>query len=123
MWAVVTVVAFVSLATNLVAGDSNGVYDVFRHDRQTGTTIRVSVSDAEAQMATSGAFGPTMTADGRYVTFTSASANLVVGDGNDDSDVFLRDVVAGTTSVSRTNKAVRMAVLQVRTCSPSQCAQ
>jgi Tol biopolymer transport system component len=91
-------VAFVSLATNLVAGDTNAVYDVFRHDRETGTTIRVSVSDAEAQMASSGAFVPTMTADGRFVTFTSASANLVVGDGNGDSDVFVRDVVAGTTS-------------------------
>ena len=92
-------VAFQSFATNLVAGDTNGVQDVFVHDRQTGTTERVSVDSSGAQgIGGSGLFTYVgISADGRYVTFASYASNLVGGDTNAASDVFIRDRQAGTT--------------------------
>ena len=90
-------VAFYSSATNLVAGDTNAVQDVFRHDRQTGTTIRVSVATGGAQ-AGQGSFGPFISSDGRFVGFYSEAANLVSGDTNAVSDVFIHDVQTATTS-------------------------
>ncbi len=89
-------VAFYSDATNLVADDTNGVSDVFRHDRETGITERVSVSSTGEQGNGDCAY-PTMSADGRYVAFQSMSSNLDAGDANGDKDVFLRDMVGGTT--------------------------
>ena len=91
-------VAFYSSATNLVAGDTNGLQDVFRHDRQTGTTIRVNVATGGAQAVGQGSFGPFISSDGRFVGFYTAAANLVPGDTNGVSDVFIHDVQTGTTS-------------------------
>ena len=89
-------VAFTSLASNLVSGDTNNAYDVFVHDRSTGATTRVSVDSAGLQgNATSQS--PTITPDGRYVAFGSAATNLVPNDTNGLSDIFVRDRVAGTT--------------------------
>jgi Tol biopolymer transport system component len=88
--------AFVSGAQGLVAGDTNGAPDVFVRDRVAGTTTRVSV-------ATGGGQGngrsdlPSISRDGRYVAFSSTATNLVSGDTNGRSDVFVRDRVAGTT--------------------------
>jgi hypothetical protein len=62
------IVAFDSLATNLVSGDDNGEIDVFVHDRQTGATTRVSVSGTGAQ-ATGQSFSPRLSGDGRFVAF------------------------------------------------------
>src|SRR5207248_11550760 len=80
-------VAFVSTATNLVPVDTNVLLDVFVHDRQTGTTERVSVDSAGDQgNSYSGTiirdYGVTMSADGRFVAFVSAATNLVAGDTN-----------------------------------------
>lgn len=89
-------VAFLSTAANLVDGDTNGVHDVFLRDHQLNTTTRVSVADDGAQ-----ADGPSSTAsvsdNGRLVVFVSHATNLVPGDTNGVGDVFVRDVVAGTT--------------------------
>jgi Tol biopolymer transport system component len=90
-------VVFGSGATNLVAGDTNGWADIFRHDNQTGTTTRVSVSTASAQ-ANSHCASPTVSDDGRYVSFYSFASNLVTGDTNGAPDVFLRDTSSNTTS-------------------------
>ena len=93
-------VAFWSHATNLVAGDTNGFWDVFRHDRTTGTTTRVSVDSAGNQMDTEDIrtwIHPAISSDGRYVAFGAEAANLVTGDTNGVADIFVRDVVAGTT--------------------------
>jgi Tol biopolymer transport system component len=78
------------------ASDTNKARDVYVHDRESGTTTRVSVSDAEAQ-GDGGSFSPSLSADGRLVAFWSNAANLVDGDANGKSDVFVRDVVEGTT--------------------------
>jgi len=83
-------VAFASSATNLVANDSNGVDDVFVHDRQTGTTVRVSVSSAGVQ-ANGASGGPALSRDGRFVAFESVATNLVAIDTNLTADVFVHD--------------------------------
>ena len=92
--------AFWSFATNLVPGDTNGPYpigeDVFVRDRVSGTTERVSISSFGAQ-ADDASYHPAISADGRYVAFTSQATNLVVGDSNDVEDLFVRDRVVGAT--------------------------
>jgi hypothetical protein len=96
-------VAYVSSATNLVAGDTNGVDDVFVRDRQAGTTERVSVSSGGTE-GNAASNAPAISGDGRYVVFTSTASNLVAGDTNANTDVFLRDRQTGTTErVSLTN--------------------
>ncbi|MBI5166070.1 MAG: DUF4347 domain-containing protein [Magnetospirillum sp.] len=97
-------VAFTSSATNLVAGDTNGVSDVFRRDTQTGTTIRVSVGAAGAQ-ADGASTVSDMSTDGRYVVFASTATNLVAGDTNAASDVFVHDTQSGTTIRVSVNQA------------------
>jgi cold shock CspA family protein len=89
-------VAFQSSATNLVAGDTNGWPDVFVHDRVTGTTERVSV-DSSGVQGNSDSHGPALSADGNLVAFWSYATNLVAGDTNLASDVFVHDRAAGTT--------------------------
>ena len=89
-------VAFSSYATNLVPGDTNGYGDVFVRDRQSATTERVSVDSAGAQGDAESEF-PSISADGRYVVFTSDSTNLVHADTNGYSDVFVRDRQNATT--------------------------
>ncbi len=61
-------VAFQSYATNLVTGATNDWFDIFVHDRQTGTTARVSVDSAGAQSDGDG-HAPSISADGRFVAF------------------------------------------------------
>jgi uncharacterized repeat protein (TIGR01451 family) len=99
------VVAFASIAANLVPGDTNrcefagrltSCTDIFVRDRVAGTTERVSVSSAGEQ-ANSTSDQPAISADGRFVVFTSRATNLVPGDTNDIEDVFVHDRVTGTT--------------------------
>jgi FG-GAP-like repeat/WD40-like Beta Propeller Repeat len=92
-------VSYASLASNLVAGDTSGVEDVFVHDRTTGATTRVSVATGGAQgNAYSGSGGSAISADGRYVSFVSAASNLVAGDTNGSPDVFVHDRTTGATT-------------------------
>lgn len=94
-------IAFDSLAWNLVPGDTNGVADAFVHDRQTGTTERVSVATGSTQgnAASGSTLSPSVaiSTDGRFVAFTSTASNLVPGDTNGTTDVFVRDRQTGTT--------------------------
>ena len=88
--------AFTSLATDLVASDPNGVADVFRRDHQAGTTVLIS-ADAGGGAADGPSGQPRTSADGQRVAFTSLATDLVASDANGVADVFVRDVVAGTT--------------------------
>ncbi|MFN8612666.1 MAG: Ig-like domain-containing protein [Vulcanimicrobiota bacterium] len=97
-------VSFESTASNLVAGDSNGASDVFVHDRQTGTTTRVSVGPM-AQQANDAAFQSSISPDGRFVGFASTATNLVTGDTNGTTDVFVHDRQTGTTTRVSVNSA------------------
>ncbi|MFO7946328.1 MAG: fibronectin type III domain-containing protein, partial [Armatimonadota bacterium] len=103
-------VAFCSSATNLVPGDTNGESDIFVRDRQTGTTTRVNVASDGTQAHSSsdlwyaeGSYGGSISADGRYVAFTSYANNLVPGDTNENSmglpvrDIFVHDRMTGET--------------------------
>jgi hypothetical protein len=90
-------VAFDSVATNMVKGDTNGLSDVFVHDRTTSKTIRVSVRSNGGQ-ANGGSADPTISATGRYVAFESAASNLVRNDTNGANDAFVYD---------RKNKTIR----------------
>ena len=91
-------VAFASVATNLVPGDTNNGYDVFVRDLVSATTERVSVATGGAQ-ANSGAVYPSISADGRSVVFFSGSTNLFGGDANNATDVFLHDLLSGSTEL------------------------
>src|SRR5260221_527470 len=89
-------VAFESAASNLVPGDTNGKRDIFVPDRQTGTTVRVNV-DSSGLQANQDSDAPSISADGRYVAFESLADNLVAGDSDVASDVFVHDVLTGIT--------------------------
>jgi Tol biopolymer transport system component len=116
-------VVFDSVATNLVPNDNNNADDVFVRDTKLGTTTRVDVSTAgaEADRGTTGREDPSAqvssvltqifvtpinqtttsysaTPDGRFVAFSSDSTNLVPGDTNETTDVFVRDLATGTTT-------------------------
>jgi len=90
-------VAFVSEASNLVAGDTNGVWDVFVRDRRAGTTLRVSVDSAGVQGDANSLY-PAISRDGRIVAFSSFSHALVPGDTNGTWDEFVRDLSTGVTT-------------------------
>jgi Tol biopolymer transport system component len=89
-------VAFASTATNLVAGDGNGFQDIFVRDLQTGTTIRASV-DKNGGDSDGDSAAPWIDADGGVIAFSSSATDLVNGDTNKLQDIFVRDLVAGTT--------------------------
>ncbi len=90
-------VAFSSAATDLVTGDGNGKSDIFLRDRLNGTTERVSVDSSETEATGGDSQYASISADGRFVAFSSAATNLVTGDTNADSDIFVRDRTLGTT--------------------------
>jgi Tol biopolymer transport system component len=90
-------VAFASEATNLVPADTNGLTDIFVHDRDKGSTERVNVAAGGVQAVGGHSFYPAISADGRYVAFVSDAANLVPGDTNNSWDIFLHDRQTGTT--------------------------
>ncbi len=94
-------VAFRSTATNLVAGDTNGVADVFVRDLRLKTTKRVSLrgSGAGSQVTGGGSSNPSISADGTKVAFLSDATNVVDWDLNAKPDVFVRDLTAGVTDI------------------------
>ncbi|MCQ4167009.1 TolB family protein [Tahibacter harae] len=91
---------FFSAASNLVAGDSNGLNDLFIHDHLSGSNERVNVSSSGEQAnAEGGLVGAGLSDDGRYVVFQSYATNLVPGVDSGAPHVYLRDRQAGTTTV------------------------
>jgi len=82
-----------SYASNLVAGDTNGAFDVFVHDTLSGQTERVSVTNAGAQAIGSSfqiSYCGSISADAQMILFNSYATNLVAGDTNATSDIFIR---------------------------------
>lgn len=92
-------VAFYSDADNLVAGDTNGFRDVFVRDLVAGTNYLVSVNTNGNASGDNLSFDPAISGNGRYVAYTSSADNLVAGDTNNTQDVFMRDLLAGTTTL------------------------
>lgn len=92
-------VAFESSATNLLGAgnDTNGFTDIFVHDRQTGTTTRVSVSTA-GTAGTGNSTNASISNDGQKIAFQSTASNLLAGgDTNGSIDIFVHDLGADTT--------------------------
>lgn len=89
-------VAFSSRATNLVPGDTTNGDDVFVHDTQTGQTSRVSIASSGVQ-ANSSSWNPIISADGRYVAFTSWATNLTPNYPPHGANVFVHDRLTGQT--------------------------
>jgi hypothetical protein len=93
-----------SFATNLVANDTNGMPDVFVHDLVAGTVVRASVDSNGGELFSGGGNyyhfdgGNALSPDGRLVAFTTFDSGLAPNDDNGAFDVFLRDLVAGTTT-------------------------
>ena len=93
-------ILFSSPASNLVPDDTNfafSAFDVFMHDRQTGVTERINVSSSGEQANARSFVSHDLSADGRFVAFTSLADNLVENDTNNSGDVFLRDRQTGIT--------------------------
>lgn len=90
-------VAFTSNADDLIQGDDNGASDVFEYDLAARTLRRVSVSRRGSQAAGPSS-SPSISADGRLISFASKARNLVPHDRNRVGDVFVRDTVSRTTT-------------------------
>jgi Tol biopolymer transport system component len=91
------IVVFLSNASNLVENDTNGVTDVFVRDRQTQTTTRVSVASDGSQVTGFNGAG-WVSADGRFVGFSSTASNLVPDDTNGVTDIFVHDLQTHETT-------------------------
>ncbi len=89
---------FASAYSNVVEGDTNNSNDVFVRNLQTGQTVRISVDSAGLQ-GNSSSGAPYITNDGRYVIFASNATNLVNGDTNNYTDLFVHDLQTGLTSL------------------------
>jgi Tol biopolymer transport system component len=89
-------VAFHGGASNLVPGDTNVSWDVFVRDLLTGITTRVSV-DSSGNQGDSSSINGVLSADARYVAFSSNATNFVRGDTNVWLDVFVHDRQTGVT--------------------------
>jgi cold shock CspA family protein len=94
-------VGFTSNAANLVPGDTNGAADVFVHDRTSRETERVSVGP-NGRQGDNISFVRMISAGGRFVAFESDASNLIPGDTNRATDVFVHD--------RRTRQTVRVSV-------------
>jgi hypothetical protein len=97
-------IAFSSEADNLIDNDTNAFRDVFVRDLLAGTNILVS-ADTNGLPGDSISFEPALSANGRFVAFTSSADNLVPNDGNRSSDVFVRDLTTGQTTLVSVNNS------------------
>lgn len=92
------IVAFESLATNLVSGSIGPAPNVFLRDRSTGTTLLVN-TDASGVPANAPCYEPFPSSDGQYVAFWSNADNLVPGDTNGHYDVFVKNMTTGAIAL------------------------
>ncbi len=99
-------VAFSSDATNLVPDDTNDVTDVFVRDMVTNTTTRVSVDPAGNEVQDP-SYTPSISADGRYVEFTSESDDLSPKDDNLDTDAYVFDRQTHAVTLASVVKGVQ----------------
>lgn len=97
-------VAFMSIASDIVPNDTNGyAADIFVRDMQTGTTKLVS-ANINGGSGNTDTYTFALSANGHFIAFSSEASDLVLRDGNNRLDVFLRDLDAGTTSLVSVNR-------------------
>jgi Tol biopolymer transport system component len=93
-------VAFVSSASNLHPDDTDETSDIFVRDLQTNTvTLVTRASGATGAKGDGGSFYPAISADGRFVAFSSEASNLDPDDTDTVDDVYVRDLEANTTTL------------------------
>jgi Tol biopolymer transport system component len=97
-------VVFYSYTNTFSDNDTNETDDIFLKDTVTGTVTRIS-TDSSGVQANDSSFDATISADGRYVVFVSYATNLVTGDTNDESDIFMKDTITGETTIVSTNSS------------------
>lgn len=91
---------FTSHANNLVTNDSNEIWlDVFVRTLPDGPTVLVSVSRDGFGGGDGNSFNPSISSNGQFIAFESAAGNLAANDTNGVNDVFVRDMIAGTTTL------------------------
>jgi Tol biopolymer transport system component len=100
-----TKIAFTSSASNLGPTDANGVDDVYLRDLTTGTTTLVSANGTGNNSGNSRSENPVFSPDGTKIAFRSMASNLGPLDSNETSDVYLRDLSTGTTTLVSVNSA------------------
>ena len=93
-------VLFGSLAANLDAADTDAQIDLYVRDLLSGDTILVDRADGDGEKANAESLRTRLSADGRYVAFTSKATNLDAADTEADSDVFVRDLVTKETTLA-----------------------
>ena len=94
-------VAFASLDSTLIPGDTNNVFDIFIHDRLTDTTRRVSERPGSRFGAGDDSFAPAISGDGCFVAFeTDGAGTLVPDDTNGEADVYVVDLGCGGAGTS-----------------------
>lgn len=96
-------VAFQSASSNVLAGDFNSVPDVFLYDRVTRNTTLVSHSLGSTNVANASSTGPYVSADGRFVAFTSVAGNLITNNPPQGWNVYLYSVAGGTNRLVSVN--------------------
>ena len=92
-------ITFSSSSSDLVPGDTNNKHDIFLYDRANDAIKNVSVDSSGMFANGNSYYGGSVSNDGKYVVFDSEATNLVAGDANGYSDVFIRNVQAGTTEL------------------------
>ena len=91
-------IAYVSFATNIIDNDTNGYSDIFVYDTLTDTTSRISVGQSGEQAVGGDSTDPAISANGRFIAYTSEATNLYVHDDNSASDIFVYDAIDNTTT-------------------------
>lgn len=100
-------VAFDSLATNLSVDDTDTTQDIYVRDLQANTTTLVSrAAGATGAKGNGASSAPSISADGRYVSFSSQATNLSPDDTNTTTDVYVRDLQANTTTLASRSSGV-----------------
>jgi Tol biopolymer transport system component len=98
-------VALETTADGLVATDNNGLQDVFLQDLATGALTLVSATSDGTSSGNGWSGAPVISAGGHYIAFTSFATNLVGGDVNKSTDVFVRDMAAGQTRLASVHRS------------------
>lgn len=91
-------IVYESDADNLVPNDTNNATDVFLYDRLNQTTERISLDSGEQQGNGNSSYA-IISADNRYVTYVSYATDIDPDDPNPIGDIYVRDLVAGTTEL------------------------
>lgn len=87
----------------MVPGDTNDASGIFVHDRQSGTTERVSTITSAGVQAKDESSSSSISADGRFVAFSSSDTNLAPGNASDQRQIYVKDRQTGTVEVVSKN--------------------